>query len=639
MDAKWFNVCFLISAVLMPWFDGHAIDMPKTEIMTKAADMLDSIGGIDALKGAAGKASNLAGSVKSGGKSTSNGASTAAGSLSEKAANLTNSIKAAAVGVAVKNALSNTASQSDGSSITEDMMSSAGQAIVTSTSQMLQAVDKSVKIDSNLVKATASSNNQADLKKSPKDTLTPLTKAGSELLAKIGGSDTINRLYEGIKAIPEGKTVSQVEAILGNPDLKDSGSALKRFKSMDLNELSSLTFSFTSSETKRVATQVLSGSKDFKEPVRIVELVASGDKEGAAAARLACSETVNKLISPEGIANTFGDTVMNKITDRKSSDKSCLSSISYVLTQNGYSRSDLNKINATLEKTMDTAMERAAEGRFDDASDKVTEYQRKVSQLQVNALYILDNLDPTEVEKFARRIDEAERKPSVIHEKALETAEDMKEHKVLEAVASGNKSATLAASNAMGESASLKAQEAIASKLAAMLGIKDAQTKERLSQMVGSSPQFNALMDSALSASRASLQKAAEASARGDHDEAARHIAEANSHITALHHPDNHSAVINGLISDYASSTLKNNDKTKDTKNAPTSLLSISFDPPKDKAISVRTSDVSNAHANFDPHVAEHEVYGMHENVLHENYHMINAAKHNNKQPEYYYKK
>lgn len=499
------------------------------------------------------------------------------------------------------------------------------------THNLLGQTDSLIKNGVNLIEKVSSLPLNNFGKKVP-DMLAPSSfpKEVSNFIANLS-EEKVNEVYNKLKELPEGSLPSEVQSFLSRPELQDPKKLAAALKTMDVGPLTSLIHSIDKTNINRIAEETFASKNVIKEPIKILQSIANGKFEHAAKSGETYVTTIKRLLSPEGIATTFGDSVINRLEGKAKLDDEHITAISYELTQKGYSRSDIQKIINTLSEKISSAMKYTAEEQYDKASSAILEYEDMMKQFQINEIYNISELDAKKINDFAKRLYNSGSNPT--HERVLSSEEEAEKNHLKQSVVSGN---TLLASKSAASTISSvtnKIKAGLISELAAKLNITNPTLKKKLAAKIESNSDFNFLIECSTKAFQESLLKATECSSRGETELAAKYMAEAMSHLAFMQHPEQLAKIKDSILSDMLNGeylkSLTEEEKNKKPESTIT-LDMIEYKPPEDKPIVIHeTSSEVTREREIAAGIHE-ESYSMHEAVLGTHEH-INAAKHNYK--------
>lgn len=513
------------------------------------------------------------------------------------------------------------------------LLSNIAKQILTSkadneTNTLLGKTDSLIKNGVNLINKVSSLPLNSFGKKVP-DMLAPSSypKEVPNFMANLGPKEKVNEIYSKLKDLPEGIS-STIQSFLSKEELQDP---TQLEKALGKDGVTRLINNLDKTNITHIAKETLASKNVIKEPLNLLKKIAGGELTQAAKSGETYLSTIKKLLSPEGIAATFGESVVNRLEGKAKLDDEHITAISYELTQKGYSRSDIQKIINTLSEKINTAMKYTAEEQYDKASSTILEYEDMVKQFQINEIYNISELDAKKVNDFAKRLYNSGSNPT--HERVLSSEEEAEKTHLKQSVISGN---SLLASKSAASTVSAvtnKIKSVIASELAAKLNITNSTLKKKLAAKIESNSDFNFLIACSTKAFQESLLKATECSSRGETELAAKYMAEAMSHLAFMQHPEQLAKIKDSILSDMVNGeylkSLTEEEKNKKPESTIT-LDMIEYKPPEDKPVVVHeTSSAVTREREIAAGIHE-ESYSMHESVLGTHEH-INAAKHNYK--------
>lgn len=429
----------------------------------------------------------------------------------------------------------------------------------------------------------------------------------------------VNNMIEEIKKLPEGKLPSQVENLLSDPELRDPNNLKNKLQNMKTGTISALTDSFAQNNTKKLIDETWKEKKISSETIKIAKNIINNDLKDAADARVSYSETMKKILSPEAVATLFGQDLFKTNNDKTELTDAHIKSLTYELTQNGYSEDQIDLLIKHLENTMNTAMESVSKERFDDAAEALIKYQETIKQFQIEEIYNLNQLDIEEVKKLANRIKE----PNLTHDRYLEAEKHADKTNLKKHIFSGDKAKAASSANSMISSAIAQSSINIANSLAAKLKITDPAIKRRILNEIQNNKDFQSLSTYYAQACHKSLLAAMQHAQNGNKELAAAKIAEAIQHLSNMNDPthiDNiHDSIISSLISvetnpkdEIVNTKANENVKTESTKGK--TLASLTFAPPKKKIeLNETTSEIIRSKFLDSENQAE---YSMHEGTF-----------------------
>lgn len=432
-------------------------------------------------------------------------------------------------------------------------------------------------------------------------------------------SEKVNDMIEKIKELPEGKLPSQVENLLSNPELQDPNKLKDKLKNMKIGPLSSLSASFSQTDTKKLVDETWGEKKIPSDAIKIVKNIINNKLKDAADSRVSYSETMKKILSPEAVANMFGQDLFKMNNDKTELTDAHIKSLTYELTQKGYSEDQIDLLIKHLESTMNVAMESVSKERFDYAAEALIKYQETIKQFQIEEIYNLNQLNIEEVKKLADRIKE----PNLAHNRYLEAEKHADRSNVKEHILSGDKAKATASANSMISSAIAQSSINMSNALAAKLRITDPAIKKRILNEIQNNKEFQNLSTYYAQACHKSLLAAMQHAQNGEKELAAAKIAEAIQHLSNINDPihvDNiHDSIITSIMSveptqKEETANIKTAENTKTESKTFKTLSTLDFTPPKKKVeLNETTSEVIRNNFLNSENQAE---YSMHEGTF-----------------------